>query len=293
MKHPQVLIIGAMKCGTATLYNDLCSQAALHLPDKELNVLSEAQISAAEATRRYEALFGGTRPQQVGVDLSTTYTMLPDRQGVARLAREVCGPETKIVYLVRDPLRRAVSHHFHMYSRLVDSDRMESDVNLSVARHPQIVEYGRYWMQLEPWREQFPDKQIRVILFEEYIENREATIASLCDFWNVEFTTGTIDAERIYNQSEDKPVLNRFWASIHAASWYRKAIRPLVPQGMKQALRETVLPKAPARPMAPHSETEDYILSCVRRDVEQLAAYLGRERLWEGSTPDDSLLEAA
>lgn len=278
---PGFLVIGAMKCGTTTLYNDLRSHGSLHLPEKENNVLSAVGATTATSRDEYERIYRGQAKGQLGGDVSTTYSMLPDCPGVPKLAREVLGRDLRVIYLVRNPLDRAVSHHYHMHSRLADTRRMEASVDESVASRAEIVDYSRYAMQLSPWRDCFPEEQIRVIVFGEYVKNRRKTVSELCDFLGVSDQSCEIEADKAFNQSDGKPVLNYFWSAIYEATWYQKGIRPLMPVGLKGHLCRWVLPKAPARPEPPSSETVQRLLEAVRDDAQELARSLGRSEIWD------------
>ena len=60
--------------------------------------------------------------------------MLPATD-VAALAREVVGP-ARILYVVREPVARTISHHHHYYAVGLMSD----DIDADVPRHPELVD---------------------------------------------------------------------------------------------------------------------------------------------------------
>jgi hypothetical protein len=281
MYLPGFLVIGAMKCGTTTLYRDLLAHPDVFLPDKELNFLSREAAGAPDAARRYGLLFGRARPDQLCGDVSTEYSMLPDVSGVAQRAKRLLASETRIVYLVREPVSRAISHHRHM-ACWPGEGRMSIDINDSVRRHASIIDYGRYMMQLEPWREAFGEGAIRVVVFEQYIRNRKQTIESLCRFLGLSPRTESVEEGTIHNQSDNKPVLNRFWLRVHNSVLYRRLIRPTIPPALKEGLGKLLLPKAPRRPTPPTPATVHYIIERVQEDVDQLTRLLDcKHPIWD------------
>ena len=137
MQLPHFLVIGGMKCGSTTLYRDLLGHPDIYLHDKELNVLVREGVDA----RQYASHFVAAPVGAVCGDVSTTYSMLPDYSGVAdRAARMLNGP-TKVIYLVREPVDRAISHHRHM-NAWHGSGKMGPDINTAVRSHQSIVNYS-------------------------------------------------------------------------------------------------------------------------------------------------------
>ena len=83
--------------------------------------------------------------------------MLPDHQGVAQRAARFLSKETQIVYLVREPVSRAISHHRHM-NAWHGPGKMNADIDASAQEHSSLVDYSCYATQLEPWRDAFGDE---------------------------------------------------------------------------------------------------------------------------------------
>ena len=109
---PDLIVIGAQKCGTTTLWEDLRGHPRVHLGEKESRVLSGGPLDRAELVSRYARQFRGAKEGAVLGEVSTRYAMLPDDPDAPANARSVA-PRAQIVYIVRDPLDRVVSHHHH------------------------------------------------------------------------------------------------------------------------------------------------------------------------------------
>jgi hypothetical protein len=280
MRLPNFLVIGAMKCGTTTLYNDLQCSGDIFLPEKELNFLSSTQADRADAAAEYARHFRNARPDQICGDVSTTYAMLPDLAGVAERARRLLGEDTKVIYVVREPVSRAISHHYHM-SCHQGAGRMDRDVDRSLREHASIVNFSRYAMQLEPWQRAFGDEAIKVVVFEEFVRDRETKLESIRQFLKLAEQQESTDISAIHNQSEGKRVLNRFWHGVYESRLYQHYLRPMIPPTWKPQLSELLLPVAPPRPAAPSIETVRYILDRTRDDVSRLGAFMGRRLPWD------------
>lgn len=274
-------MIGAMKCGTTTLYHDLQGHPLIQLCEKETNWLAEAELSTNELICRYQRAFRRAAAGECCGEVSTHYSMLPDFPGVAQRAAQFLPPSTKIIYLVREPVSRAISHHFHMYAWRGEG-KMGPDVNECVRRHASIVNYSRYAMQLQPWREAFGDAAVHVVVFEDYIASRMATIARICRFLGVPARRAVVKHDTVYNRGDGKPVLNPAWARVRNATWYQQLVRPFIPHRLRDRFRAQVLPKAPPRPAPPSRATVDYLLEQLRDDAEQMRRFLGRsDPIWD------------
>jgi len=281
MTLPSFLVIGAMKCGTTTLHHDLSCHPDIFLSEKESNFLSSPAAKGARAAASYAALYQSAQPQQCCGEVSTEYSMLPDVTDVPELAKKLLGQGTKIIYFVREPVSRAVSHHYHMHS-WHGPGKMDRDIDACTKEYPSIINYGRYAMQLQPWRENFGDTAVRVVVFEEYIKDRSSTINHLCQFLGLSDLPQPLNPTSIHNRSEGKLVLNAFWGRICKSDLYLQTIRSKLPGSLKRQLKRLLLPTAPSRPAPPSLGTVNWILDQTAEDTADLVNFLNRKiSAWE------------
>lgn len=143
---PDFLIVGAMKCGTSTLAAQLAAQPGIFMSTpKEPNFFSDDAVFA-RGIDWYESLFATAAPEDVLGEASTHYTKLPTYPDtLSRMRAVLTAP--RLIYVVRDPIERAVSHYIHEWTE----GRMSEDPVAAFDRHPELVEYGRYAMQIAPF----------------------------------------------------------------------------------------------------------------------------------------------
>lgn len=278
MKLPTFLVIGGMKCGSTTLYHDLDQMPSLYLAEKEANFFSQESKIGTDSIARYERLFHRARQEQICGDVSTTYAMLPKYSGVSERAADILGRETKIIYVVREPVSRVISHHYHMHVWHGEG-KLGSDINKCVAEESTLIDFSRYAYQLEPWRKVFGDKNIKVVIFEEYVRDRQSTLRDICSFLGISDEAKTTDLNRAHNASDGKPVLNEFWRGIQTSRIYRQLVRSRLSQPLRTRLQRMLLPSAPARPAAPNYETVEKILEATANDVRELSSFMHRRDL--------------
>ncbi len=176
MPLPDFLLVGAMKCGTSTLAAQLGAQPGLFMTDpKEPNFFSDDAIFA-KGRDWYERLF-----DQAGRDIkgeaSTHYTKLPTHPAtLGRMRAMLDAP--RIIYLIRDPVARAVSHYIHEWTMGV----MSGEIERAFAEHAELIEYGRYAMQIAPYVKAYGKDNVLILSLETMKAAPQSTLERVCEF---------------------------------------------------------------------------------------------------------------
>lgn len=154
---PNLIIIGAQKCGTSTLhyYLSLHPEVSMSEP-KELNYFIEER-NFHRGPEWYARHFDPRA--KVRGEASPNYTAHPQRQGVPqRMAALV--PDVKLIYIVRDPLERLAAHWVHNYAKRREKGTMAETF---AAPGTSYVPRSMYARQLELFLEHYDREQILVI----------------------------------------------------------------------------------------------------------------------------------
>lgn len=286
LRLPDFLIIGAMKAGTTSLSADMQSVPGIFFPSvKEPHFLADDTVLTTAGRRRYAQLFARSDNGQRCGEASTGYAKLPSIQGVPRRAKQLLGTGARFIYLVRNPIDRALSHHYH----LCRAGDLSTDVDEAVRQVPELVEYGRYAMQLEPWLNEFDVSSFHVVRFEEYVSHRLEVFARICRFLDVEPQLHRIDVASVQNEGQTapspKPLFKSLLRGVTRSQWYKVHVHPRTPQRLRNALKPVVMRKPPARPAPPSADTLKYLADCFREDAERLRAIMHRQApLWNLDT---------
>jgi hypothetical protein len=167
---PNLIVIGGLKCGTTSLhhYLNLHPQVAMSRP-KELNFFVE-ELNWPLGADWYATHFDPTGA--VRGESSPHYTNRPRFEGVAdRMHRLV--PEARVIYMVRDPIDRMLSHYLHNVGG--GYERRSLDAALSDLDGTYVAR-SRYHFQLEPYLEAFGRKRIELVSREELLRDRAGTM---------------------------------------------------------------------------------------------------------------------
>jgi Sulfotransferase domain len=273
---PNLIIIGGLKCGTTSIhhYLGLHPEVAMSKP-KELNFFVE-ELNWDLGLDWYRGRFDGGFP--VRGESSPHYTNLPRYRGVAERIREHI-PEARLLYMVRDPISRILSHWRHAAGAGYESRPMEEVLTRDDQTY---VTRSMYWRQLQPYIEMFPREQIAVIAQEELQNDREGTMRRAFSYAGVDpgFTSEQFEREwekSTAKESDRYQVMEKLIKLPGFRSFDRNFDR--LPERMRWMVEKLVhdpdAPSAPKPELTP--EIESHLLSLSGEDSKRLQEFAGRE----------------
>jgi Sulfotransferase domain len=181
-KHPalpNLLIIGAGKSGTSSLHFYLSQHPEIHMSEiKEMRFLHLPW--ALEQLDLYATFFDGTAA--VRGESSPTYTQHPLLPGVPERIRAAM-PEARLIYLVRDPVERAISSYRQACGMVRSVEQPFGDPEDPYNRY---AVQGRYATQLERYTRLFPRDQILVVDQADLLKRRGDTLRKIFRFLHVD-----------------------------------------------------------------------------------------------------------
>ncbi len=190
-----VLIIGAMKSGTTSLFEILRQHPGI-CPSrlKEPDYFVEDRDD--NACEEYLALWNWKdNIHTIALESSVAYTKAPLIVGVPeRIARMELG-KYRFIYMLRDPLSRIESQVRHGlfagWGRSLDAGIPED-----------LIDFSRYAMQLDNYLEYFSKDDIILITLEEFKDYPYAVLARICEFLKIDSKFQFSDVEEPRNSGE-------------------------------------------------------------------------------------------
>ena len=178
---PNLIVIGGLKCGTTSLhhYLNLHPSIAMSRP-KELNFFVE-ELNWELGPEWYASHFD--RSASVRGETSPHYTNLPRFGGVAKRMRDLLGANARVIYMVRDPIERMLSHYLHNVGGGYESRPLAEALTDPGSAY---VSRSRYTMQLEPYLASFDRARVLVVANEDLADKREATMRRVFAFCGVD-----------------------------------------------------------------------------------------------------------
>lgn len=254
--RPDFLIVGAMKCGTSTLAVQLGLQDGIFVTTpKEPNFFSDDDVYA-KGLDWYQSLFRDAPSGDIKGDASTHYTKLPQHpRTIERMTSVLEAP--KIIYIIRNPIQRMVSHYIHEWSL----EKMKADIATELEAHPEMIDYGCYGMQIEPFVQTFGAENVLLTSLEAMKVDPQGELEAVCRFigletspvWHEDAGAQNVSAERyrrlpMQRLLVDNPVATALRRTLIPKAWrerVRKArsmtTRPEIPDALRHRLVEVFL----------------------------------------------------
>lgn len=280
---PNLFIIGASKCATSSLHNWLGAHFQICMSrvkepgyflarENRHGCLRNAKSTEEDELSNYVGLFDSvTSGTKYCGESSTAYTHLPHRAGVAERLHEF-NPDARLIYIVRDPIVRTISHYWWNVQHEFERRDMLSAIR-DDARYRSVSSYA---MQLREWLRYFDPERICVVSLEELSNDSTAVFADLLRWLGVDER----EAERCIlapeNQTPSSVTFSRMrmlHQLRHSAAWDR--VGPWIPKwvrrwGAAASVRRVDRGEIDVEPV------ESFLRPFQQRETEELSELLNR-----------------
>jgi hypothetical protein len=191
---PDFMICGAMKCGTTSLHYLLNKHPQICLPDSkknynELHFFDNAS-NFAKGTEWYENHFKSCKANQKIGQTSPMYIF--HREAPKRIFEY--SPNVKLIFILRDPVRRAYSHYFTKVNNGSESLSFERALEIESTRmNESALFYGNYSYftrglyanQIERYLTFFSKEQMFFLSTHDLNDDTQNTLQKLLQFLEV------------------------------------------------------------------------------------------------------------
>ncbi len=283
MFAPNTYLIGAQKSGTTYLASLLDQHPDVCVCDpKEPQFFSKKGAAEAPA---YAASFRN-RDALVTIDASTTYTFLrpfrtmdvDDAPGILTPVPDLikaASPEAKFIYIMRDPVDRAVSalkHHMRTGPKTPDQTRQLAETgSLSLVeeldRDPMLELVGRYADQIERYLAVFPRERFLFLRFTDLTKTPEAVLETCATF--LELDPEPLKGALSQGETHGAHELTSLGAFARNKPGLSSVVKGLMPKGVRRLIGEAILRRpAPAIELRDRAAAADRFVEDKARVVE-------------------------
>jgi hypothetical protein len=267
---PNLIVIGAAKSGTTSLheYLDLHPEISMSR-EKELNFFLE-DANWSRGRQWYERQFESA---PVRGESSPAYSAYPLRSGVPKRMAATLS-DVRLVYVVRDPIDRIVSHYVHRALAWSYVETIAEALADPIIRE-WLVKPSCYWLQLEQYFEYFSRERLLILDSDELRAHREETLASVFRFVGVDdsFRTARFALAHNAETGRTKPTGTalRISTALDKALGPARAqvLRERAPRALKARLRQATPPSVLGDTLREELADE------LRPEVERLRAETG------------------
>lgn len=271
IKYPNFFVIGAMKCATSSLHEQLALQPDIFMTElKEPNFFSNDE-EYGKGIEWYESLFTSKETDILRGESSTHYTKLPTYpETINRIQEHVPNSsDLKFIYVMRHPIDRLVSQYIHEWSQRIIPTNV--GINVAIHEYPELIDYSRYSMQLQPYFDRFGKDKVMPVFFERLVSNPQPELERICHFleYPYEPVWQELDAQNVSSARMRKSEWRDFLVEAPILSTIRKN---LVPRSVRDRIKKMwTLTERPEL----SSESLTYLQEIFDQDLEVLGNWLG------------------
>ena len=283
---PNLFLIGSMKSGTTTLHEllaehpDICmsepKEPCYFVDPEVLRVLWPEMwaLNLWQSEDAYLRIFKGKPGARYVGESSTDYSKRPRFDGVVERIARFC-PEARIVYVMRDPVERTISHYWHMMEH-----RGETRAPLqAIKEEPHYTEVSNYAMQLAPYIARFGRERVYVLSFEGLTRDPSQAVRGVFEWLGVttDFIPAALTAAHNVTPArvrQQRPGMDWLRRLRRSALWER--IGPLLPAKLRR-LGVALVEKPVARQKVDVSEVIAYLRPLQQAQTRALTDLVGRE----------------
>jgi hypothetical protein len=296
MKHPEFIIIGAAKCGTTSLFDQLSRHPEAFSPNvKEPGFFIEKNhLSSIRTEQEYIDLFAGAEKFKTSGEATVLYMAEPNSP---ELIRKYLGDNVRIIVILRNPIdmayslwkhrRREVKEELGFFEAIEKWPTRASDAEFNksnVAIDWDYIGRARFYEQLQRFR---TFKNMKILIFEDYVHNSKEQFSDLCRF------LGISDHHNIDFQSANTSFSPRFKGlqrMLTHQSGFKETLKKIIPVKRLVPLKSYVesLNKSDDDTPPLSIEERQKVKALLEDDVRKLEGLLNRDlgKYWKDFTPD-------
>lgn len=234
------LIIGAMKCGTTTLFDLLGEHPQVCASKVKEPDFFTPEGGVADAGK-YQSLWSWNPAQHhIAIEASVSYAKLPYFPGVATRIRDAQLGDVRFIYMMRHPLSRIESQARHaLYGGWGKS--------LDERIDPDLIDYSRYAMQLDEYRRLFGRDRLLPLFLDELEQNPQATLRKICVFLDINDAFVFADPGKRSNTGD----LFTAWpviSSVSKSAFGKALLSRGIPSPIKSYIRSSMARFRPTKP---------------------------------------------
>lgn len=179
-------IVGAMRSGTSSIRDQLDLDPKINMAHGEPMFFSNDK-KYQQGFSEYHALFDWSNSDVVlRGEKSPRYAVSP----TAPKRVYDYNSEAKIIWMLRDPVKRAISHYIHSVYRAGDNatsldEAIEKSGELEKSNSTMAYVFrSQYEKQIDAWSKYFPHQKI--VILEDLINNSESVMREIYDYLEVD-----------------------------------------------------------------------------------------------------------
>ena len=287
---PNLLIVGAAKCGTTSLHNYLKQHPDIFMSkQKEPHFLINSDIGedrihkAITVLEDYEDLFKTDSIYKYKGESSVMYLAFPEFS--IKNIKKYLDPDVKIIIMLRNPVERAFAGYLHNL-RYNPSENLsfEEAFEKSEARYykerditpdTRYLHVGNYYSQVESFISMFNDN-VLVIMYEDYVNDIDLCLANVFDFLDIDkISVDTSRRHMVGGWIFKRKFLRNL---LIPKNNFKSLIKSLLPnKKIRKAIKQKIMNMSTVENPSISKDMHKKLTEYYRKDINSLSKLLNKE----------------
>ncbi len=247
------ICVGAQKSGTTTLHDILNQHPEICLPTDKETKFFQRDDRFNKGLEYYKEHFSVNLNHKIIGEIDPDYMYF---NYVPKRIYDTLGAETKLIFLLRNPIDRAFSHFLMSKKRgyedlsfsdaiLMESERIlkdDSQSDFSISNHLNFsyLDRGYYSTQIKEYLKYFNKENMLFVLFEdELIADRQTTIRKILSFLNV--ATNFDGSIYIKSNIKERYRIKIFAQVLGKHNLVKSIIKPIIPKVFRKRFKSLLI----------------------------------------------------
>ncbi len=259
------LIVGAMKCGTTSLFSYLAQHPQISPCTRKEPCFFSKEKRWSKGFEWYCNLWDwDSNKHKIALEASTSYTRIPIYLNAAERIATI-DKKFKFIYIIRNPIDRIESHYTYAHAL----GYPEGKRPLSEFIDSNLIETSRYAKQIEEYYQRFSSNSILLLDFDDLQTDPLNLLKKICQFLDIDPDYNFQGLNEKYNANQGRIGYSKLWDFLRSNKRIRLAIKNIIPKQQKQILHRFFASKLEGN-MKLSSAQKKYILQELQEDLYQL-----------------------
>ncbi len=272
-RRPNLFLIGSMKCGTTSLHEMLGAHPDIFMSRKLKEPAWFAGTNSGKSLAWYLEHFAEATGERYVGESSTDYTKAPRLGPVTERLREF-SPDARILYIMRDPFARAISHYWWEVEFSAEGRSFPEAMKAS----REIADVGNYAMQIAPFIATFGRGRVHVLTMETLTDDPRTAMDEILQFLELESAGATTPS--LVHKNRGRETVSRvsgpFSKLKGTPAW--AAAKAVMPKALRKHALAALAKPAPR--VIPEDELQAglaFIRPRIMKETEALSRLVGRD----------------
>jgi hypothetical protein len=290
---PNLLIVGAAKCGTTSLHNYLKQHPDIFMTEhKEPHFLINSEIGerrvhkAVTTLETYEKMFETEADYKYKGESSVMYLAFPEFS--IKNIKKYLDPDVKIIIMLRNPIERAFAGYLHnvryntsenlSFEEAIEKSEERYQKTNDMTPDTRYLHVGMYYNQVKKYMDEF-GKNVHVVIYDDYVSNINGSIKRVFDFLKVNnIEMDTSQRHMVGGWIFKNPILRKLMISKNGLKSFVKLLLPS--SSLRKKIRTIIMRFGTSKTPELTTKMRKYLEDYYRDDIAKLENLIDKDLNW-------------